>query len=82
MLFRSELDKTIRRRFPEQFEEVQEEEVPKAPAARPKQRSVVAPAVRTTSPQRVRLTQTQINLSKKFGLTPEQYAIELKKLGG
>ena len=76
------LDKTMRRRFPEQFEEVQEEEVPKAPAARPKQRSVVAPAVRTTSPQRVRLTQTQINLSKKFGLTPEQYAIELKKLGG
>ena len=76
------LDKTIRRRFPEQFEEAQEEEVPKAQAARPKQRSVVAPAVRTTSPQRVRLTQTQISLSKKFGLTPEQYAIELKKLGG
>ena len=76
------LNKTMRRRFPEQFEETQEEEVPKAPAARPKQRSVVAPAVRTSSPQRVRLTETQINLSKKFGLTPEQYAIELKKLGG
>lgn len=76
------LNKTMRRRFPEQFEETQEDEVPKAPAARPKQRSVVAPAVRTSSPQRVRLTETQINLSKKFGLTPEQYAIELKKLGG
>jgi len=76
------LNKTMRRRFPEQFEETQEEEVPKASAARPKQRSVVAPAVRTSSPQRVRLTETQINLSKKFGLTPEQYAIELKKLGG
>jgi len=76
------LNKTMRRRFPEQFEETREEEVPKAPAARSKPRSVVAPAVRTSSPQRVRLTETQINLSKKFGLTPEQYAIELKKLGG
>jgi len=76
------LNKTMRRRFPEQFEETQEEEVPKAQSARPKQRSVVAPAVRTSSPQRVKLTQTQMSLSKKFGLTPEQYAIELKKLGG
>jgi len=76
------LNKTMRRRFPEQFEEAQEEEVPKAQSARPKQRSVVAPAVRTSSPQRVKLTQTQMSLSKKFGLTPEQYAIELKKLGG
>ena len=76
------LNKTMRRRFPEQFEEVQEEEVPKAQAVRTKQRSVVAPAVRTSSPQRVKLTQTQMSLSKKFGLTPEQYAIELKKLGG
>jgi hypothetical protein len=75
------LNKTMRRRFPEQFEETQEEEVPKAPAARPKQRSVVAPAVRTTSPTKVKLTQTQMNLAKKFNLTPEQYAIELKKLG-
>ena len=76
------LNKTMRRRFPEQFEETREEEVPKAPAARAKPRSVVAPAVRTSSPQRVRLTETQVNLSKKFGLTPEQYAIELRKLGG
>jgi hypothetical protein len=72
----------MRRRFPEQFEETREEEISKAPAARSKTRSVVAPAVRTTSPQRVRLTETQVNLSKKFGLTPEQYAIELRKLGG
>lgn len=75
------LNKTMRRRFPEQFEEAQEEEVPKAPSARPKQRSVVAPAVRTTSPTKVKLTQTQMNLTKKLNLTPEQYAIELKKLG-
>lgn len=76
------LNKTMRRRFPEQFEETQEEEVSKAPPARSKPRSMVAPAVRTSSPQRVRLTQTQMGLSRKLGLTPEQYAIELKKLGG
>jgi hypothetical protein len=76
------LNKTMRRRFPEQFEETREEEVPKAPTARAKPRSVVAPAVRTSSPQRVRLTETQVGLSKKLGLTPEQYAIELRKLGG
>jgi len=76
------LNKTMRRRFPEQFEETREEEISKAPAARSKTRSVVAPAVRTTSPQRVRLTETQVGLSKKLGLTPEQYAIELRKLGG
>lgn len=75
------LNKTMRRRFPEQFEETKEEEVPKAPTARPKQRTMVAPAVRTSSPQRVRLTETQMGLSRKLGLTPEQYAIELKKLG-
>jgi hypothetical protein len=28
----------------------------------------------------VRLTQTQVALAKKFGLTPEQYAKELIKL--
>jgi hypothetical protein len=76
------LNKTMRRRFPEQFEETREEEISKAPTARSKTRSVVAPAVRTTSPQRVRLTETQVGLSKKLGLTPEQYAIELRKLGG
>jgi len=76
------LNKTMRRRFPEQFEETREEEISKASAARPKQRSVVAPAMRTTSPTKVRLSQTQVNLAKKFNITPEQYAIELKKLGG
>ena len=45
--------------------------------------SVVAPATRSTSPKKVRLSQTQVNLAKRLGITPEQYAkqvaIEMRK---
>ena len=72
------LDKTIRRRFPEHFEEP---EVQKAKTeTRTKPSTVVAPAVRSTAPQRIRLKQSQVNLAKKLGLTPQQYALELSKL--
>ena len=72
------LDKTIRRRFPEYFEE---DEVPKAKTeTRTKQSTVVAPAVRSTAPQRIRLKQSQVNIAKRLGLTPQQYAVELSKL--
>jgi len=76
------LDKTMRKRFPEEFGETQEEEVvSKAePAARPKPRTVVAPAVRSTSSNKVKISKTAVELAKKFGITPEQYAIEMKKL--
>ena len=42
--------------------------------------TVVAPATRTTSGGKIRLTQTQIALAKRYGLTPQQYAIEVAKL--
>jgi hypothetical protein len=75
------LDKTMRKRFPENFEDAQEEVVSKAePAERPKPRTVVAPAVRSTASNKVKLTKSAVNLAKKFGITPEQYAIEMKKL--
>jgi hypothetical protein len=75
------LDKTMRKRFPENFEEAQEEVVSKAePAERPKPRTVVAPAVRSTASNKVKLSKSAVNLAKKFGITPEQYAIEMKKL--
>jgi len=61
------IDSRMRQLFPENFEG---EEVEK-----PKKRSnVVAPATRSTSPRKIRLTQTQYQLSKRLGLTPEQYA--------
>lgn len=72
------LDKTIRRRFPEYFGE---DEVSKAKTeTRTKPSTVVAPAVRSTAPQRIRLKQSQINIATKLGLTPQQYAVELSKL--
>jgi len=75
------LDKTMRKRFPENFEEEQEEEiVSKAEPVRTKPRTVVAPAVRSTASNKVKLSPRQVELAKKFGLTPEAYALEIKKL--
>jgi hypothetical protein len=72
----SRLNATIRRRFPEKFEDAGEQE------DRPgRKSSVVAPATRTTSAKRVKLTTGELNLAKKFKLTPEQFAAEKIKLG-
>ena len=72
------IDETMRKRFPEQFEEPEVEKPAAEPAKKPS--NVVAPATRSTSPKRIRLTNTQVALAKKLGLTPEQYALEIKKL--
>jgi len=40
----------------------------------------VAPATRSTNSTKIRLKQSELNLAKRLGLTPEQYAIEAKKL--
>ncbi len=73
------LDKTIRRRFPEHFH--QEEQGSQARTeTRTKPSTVVAPAVRSTSPKRIKLKASQVNLAKRLGLTPEQYAHEQRKL--
>jgi hypothetical protein len=54
----------VRKVFPEAF-----------PSAKPaKTASVVAPATRSTAPKKIVLTQTQVNLAKRLGLTAEQYA--------
>ena len=42
--------------------------------------TVVAPAARSTGAKTVKLTTTQIALAKKFGLTPQQYALQVAKL--
>ena len=72
------LDKTIRKRFSENFEDSEPET--KASQPRTKSSTVVAPATRSTSPNKVRLKASQIQLAKKLGLTPEQYAREAIKL--
>lgn len=77
------IDKEVHQRFPEKFEAEEEtkysSEVEIKPSTK-KPSNVVAPATRSTSPKKVRLTPTQVQLAKKFGLTPEQYARELTKL--
>ena len=65
-----ELDRTMRRRFPEKFEG-QEEQRQQSSRTRPG--TVVASAVRSTAPTKVKLKQSQVNLAKRLGLTPEQY---------
>jgi hypothetical protein len=75
------IDNTMRKRFPENFEGEEDVEVEEpARAAKPKASTVVAPATRSTSPKKIRISKTQVALAKKLGLTPEQYARELTKL--
>jgi hypothetical protein len=80
------IDKTMRRRFPENFEDAQDSGAERVRAeepqktSKPKASTVVAPASRSTSPRKIRLSSTQVALAKKLGLTPEQYARELTKL--
>jgi hypothetical protein len=77
------LDKTMRKRFPEEFdhEEPEVEEVKlKEDTPKAKPSTVVAPATRSTASKKVKLTQSQVAIAKKLGLTPEQYVRELMKM--
>lgn len=67
------IDETMRKRFPENFEEVEDDK------PRQKLSTVVASASRSTSSKKVRLTTSQQTIAKKLGLTNEQYARELIK---
>jgi 7-cyano-7-deazaguanine synthase in queuosine biosynthesis len=76
------LDKTMRKRFPEAFATTvvtEEEEQTSREPARTKPATVVAPATRSTAPQKVKLKQSQLNLIRKLGITPEQYVKEFVK---
>jgi len=72
------INTTMRKRFPEYFGDSTQEEAKTTPRAKPS--TVVAPATRSTAPKKIVLTKTQVNLAKKLGLTPEQYARELIKM--
>jgi hypothetical protein len=69
------IDETMRKRFPENFESIEDER----PVTRTKPSTVVAPASRSTSSKKIRLTTSQQAIAKKLGLTNEQYARELIK---
>lgn len=91
------IDKVMRKRFPERFEDDQsyeddddlpqkkrsvpadeDDETPRRaskPAASP-----VAPASRSTPPNRIKLKASQVALARKLGISPEQYAKQVALL--
>jgi hypothetical protein len=72
------IDATMRKRFPENFDDESSEETTQRVN---KPSNVVAPATRSTSSKKIKLKASQVALAKKLGLTPEQYAMELVKTG-
>jgi len=72
------IDETMRRRFPENFQEEKVDDEKVTPRQKPS--TVVAPASRSTSSKKIRLNTSQLSIAKKLGLTPEQYARELMKM--
>jgi len=84
------VDRTMRKRFPEHFRSNEDDDDPQnssEPAAEeePQRRatrsaSPVAPATRSTPPNRVKLKQSQVALARKLGITPEQYAKQVALL--
>ena len=58
------INQEVRQTFPDAF-----------PSEKPvKKASVVAPATRSTAPRKIVLTQSQVQIAKRLGLTNEQYA--------
>ncbi len=66
------IDAEMRQRFPEQFDS--------SDAPSQKKTNVVAPATRSTAAKKIVLTQSQVNIARRLGLTPEAYAKEVAKL--
>lgn len=74
------LDKTMRKRFPENFDDFEVDTREEKPRTKPS--TVVAPASRSTASNKIKLKASQVQIARKLGLTPEQYANEVRKLEG
>jgi hypothetical protein len=87
------IDKTMRKRFPESFSDSQsyeDDETPSKKVSEPeedytpvratKPASVVAPATRSTPPNRIRLKASEVAIARRLGVTPEQYAKQVALL--
>ena len=87
------IDSTMRKRFPEYFDTQSQEEDDEPPKrssepadeetprrAQKPSASPVAPASRSTPPNRIKLKQSQVTLARKLGITPEQYAKQVALL--
>jgi hypothetical protein len=79
------VDETMRRRFPESFEDDDSQSRGKTKLSRNRPATVVAPVTRSTAPRQVRLTPSQVAIAKKLGLSNQEYAkamIELENNNG
>ena len=72
-----QIDGRMKSKFPELFGN---EDKPRSGEVSKKPTTVVAPAARSASAGKIRLTATQVALAKKFNLTPQQYAAQVAKL--
>ena len=79
------VDETMRRRFPEAFEDDDSQSRGRNKSSRNRPATVVAPVTRSTAPRQVRLTPSQVAIAKKLGLSNQEYAkamIELENNNG
>ena len=87
------VDATMRRRFPEYFDDTQsyEDDAPSKKASEPvyedepprratKPATVVAPASRSTPPNRIRLKASEAEVARRLGVPIEEYAKQVAKL--
>lgn len=87
------IDKTMRKRFPEHFESGQsheEDDTPSSKSSEPadeetprratKPSTVVAPASRSTPPNRIRLKASEAAIARRLGVPIEQYAKQVALL--
>lgn len=84
------IDATMRRRFPEHFDDGSEEvetskkttkpDAEEAPRRATRPANVVAPATRSTPPGRVRLKQSEVATARRLGVPIEEYARQVALL--
>jgi hypothetical protein len=84
------IDATMRRRFPEHFDDGSEEvvtskkatkpDVEEAPRRATRPANVVAPAARSTPPGRIRLKQSEVATARRLGVPIEEYARQVALL--
>jgi len=75
-----QIDARLRETFPDVFGQTMSTPSGQTSSATSPKPTVVAAVTRTSGASKVRLTQTQVALAKKLGLTPQQYAAELLKM--
>jgi hypothetical protein len=76
------VDDTMRRRFPEHFEERDPAPAQDTKPQREKPAPVVAPATRSTGSKKIKVSQSAVNTAKRLNVPLEKYVQELMKLEG